>query len=362
MRPGIEEVAARAGVSPTTVSRVLNNAAVQIAAGTRERVERAARELRYQPSAVARALVRRQTGALGVVLPPTSEPPLRNPFFSALLGGVLEAATLRHRNVMVFTSQTGEEAQRSRSLAHMRDGRCDGLIVFYQPSDNDILPTLLSSHVPCVLVSDWRDDPRLPCVDVQNEAATYGAADYLLELGHRRIAFLATEWHGLFSQQRVDGYHRALRERGLPGRAGLLVTGLRSWDVPTIFSRVEELMRLPDAQRPTALMCPSDDIAAACLAALARLGRRVPEDVSVTGFNDDDNARRQHPALTTVRQPYLQLGEAALDLLLERIAGGDEAPARKLRLPTELVVRGSTGPPPAEGTGMSPLEHEDSGS
>ncbi len=350
MSSSIRAVAARAGVSPATVSRVLNNTDVQIAPPTRERVERAARELHYHPSAAARALVRQRTDTLGVVLPPSVESPLRNPFFSALLDGVLEAAGERRLNVMVFTAQTEEGGPGSRSLGPMRDGRCDGLLVFYQPPGNDILHALLAARIPCALVSDWRDDPRLPCVDVENEAAAFGMAEHLLGLGHRRIALLATDPLSDFARRRIAGFRRALRARGLPETEDSLVTGLAPWDAPSVFARIDALMRRPRNERPTALMCLGDDLAAVCLTGLLRAGLRVPKDVSLTGFNDDVNATRQHPALTTVRQPYLSLGGCAVDLLLERIAAGADAPARKLRLPTELIVRGSTAPPPEERT------------
>ena len=346
MPVSIHEVAARAQVSAATVSRVLNNTTVQIAAATRERVEQAARELQYQPSAAARALVRRQTDTFGVVLPPTDPSPLRNPFFSALLDGVLEAATARHLNIMVFTGHVGADAGGDRNLRQMRDGRCDGLLVFYQPLDNDILPTLLDANIPCTLVSDWRDDLRLPCVDVENELAAFQLTDYLLDLGHRRIALITSDTYGRFSQLRVAGFQRALKERGLFLSEGDALVATTRWGAEHVFAAVQALMELPLPERPTALMCLTDDLAAVCMSALARLGVRVPEAVSVTGFNDDANAIRQHPALTTIRQPYVKLGECAIDLLLDRITSGADAPARKLLLPTEIVVRDSTAAPP----------------
>ena len=347
MPVSIRDVALRAGVSTATVSRVLNNIAVQIAPETRARVEQAARELQYHPSAVARALVRRQTDTLGVVLPPTQESPVRNAFFSALLDGVLEAASQRRLNIMIFTAQVGPGAQ--RSLAPLRDGRCDGLLVFYQPPDKDILPALLDARIPCVLVCDWRDDPRLPCVDVENRQAARRMTEYLLGLGHRRIALLGSGLYGDFMTDRIRGYRQALEEFGQAADEDLIVTGLEPWDIPSVFRGVQTLMARPASARPTALMCLTDDIAALALAFLHRRGIAVPEEISVTGFNDDNNALRQHPALTTMRQPYVDLGGCAMDILLERGAD-DTVPARNLRLPTELVVRGSSAPPTTSST------------
>ena len=342
----IREVAARAGVSPATVSRVLNKTAVQIAPETRLRVEAAASELQYHPSAVARALVRRQTDTLGVLLPPVAGLPVRNAFFSALLDGVLEAATERHLNVMIFTGQTGEDTH--RSMAPLCDGRCDGLLVFYQPPTGNLLPALLKAQIPCVLVSDWREDTRLPCVDVENRESAQAMTRWLIELGHTRVALLGTGPEDHFMQRRLEGYQAALVDEEIEFDESLLALRLNAADVASVIACVEAFMSKPPAERPTAMMCLSDDIAALCTMALGSCGVSVPQQVSVTGFNNDSNALRSYPALTTMGQPYPALGRCAIDLLLERIAGGPDLPARKLRLPTELVVRDSTAPPPSQ--------------
>ncbi len=346
MPVSIREVAAEAGVSLATVSRVLNSqSSARIAPLTRARVEQVASQLGYHPSAVARALVRRQTDTLGVVLPPTDESPLRHPFFSALLDGVLQAATTHRRDVMVFTAHPAWEG--GASLAKLRDGRCDGLILFYQPPGSIIISALLDAAAPCVLVGDWREDPRLPCVDVENFESSRRITRYLIELGHERIALLSAPIQLYYVSPRIAGYRQALGEHGMAVSDARIVTELASWEPASIVQGVEMLMALPTNERPTALCCTGDDIAALALAALGQLGVRVPEEVSVTGFNDDSSAIRQHPPLTTMRQPYEDIGDRAIALMLAQIENAS-APVQKLRLPAELVTRGSTAPPPHE--------------
>jgi LacI family transcriptional regulator len=324
----IREVAARAGVSRATVSK---------------RVRRAAQELGYHPSAVARGLARKRMDTLGVVLTPGQSSPIDSPFFGVLFNGILKAAAARHQNVTLVVGETWESAD--KSLPRFRDGRCDGLLIFYQPEGSDLIPALLGAGVPTVLVNDRRDDPRASWVDVENFASSRTATEHLLSLGHTRLAFLAEYSALTFVPARQEGFFAAIEAAGLPRSAGRVVyTGFHGDEIGR---SVDALMDCPAAQRPTALFCVADGVAAQAIAALARRGLRVPHDVSVVGFNDDAAATRVHPELTTMRQPYDRIGAEAVSLLLEQIAD----PTRRGRhavLPTELIVRGSTGPAPQD--------------
>jgi len=339
----LKDVADRAGVSVSAVSNILNGyTKSRIKLETQERVRQVALEMGYRPSAVARALVRRQTDTLGVVLPPTDETPLRDPFFSAMLEGILQAATTRRRDTMVFTAHP--EWSTEDRLGKLCDGRCDGLIVFYQPVESDLLTALLDQSVPFVLASDWREDPRITCVDVENQESMRRITEYMIGLGHRRIALLSSE-NGYFVAPRVIGYHDALHLHGIAADPRFLITNVAPWHPATVFQAVAQLMLLPVSQRPTALLCTSDNLAAIAISAVTRFGLRVPEDVSITGFNDDSNAIRQHPALTTMAHPYEQIGRTAIDLVQAQIDDPETQP-QQVRLPTELIVRESTAPPP----------------
>lgn len=326
-----------------TVSRAMNEGGEgQISPRTRERIQRVASEIGYRPNANARALVRQQTNTIGVVLPPSGNgSALRDSLFSSLLEGVLEAATERHRNTMVFTGQTWQDAR--SSLSKFRDGRCDGLILFYQPAESDMIPSLLDADVPFVLVNDRRDDARLSWVDVDNEPSARIMTEYLLDRGHKRIALLTQNTNFAYIQPRIDGYQAALEASGISYDENLVVKDQYSWLPESIAAGVDSLLALPKDKRPTALFCTTDDIAISAMTVLYQRGIRVPEDISVAGFNDDSNAIQQHPPLTTMRQPYLQLGGQAVDFLLLQVDDISHR-GRTAAIPAELVTRGSTMP------------------
>lgn len=341
----IRDVAAQAGVSRATASKALNPAAMSvIAPATRERVQRVARELGYYPSAIARGLSRKRMDTLGVVLTPGSVTPNESPFFGILFNGVLQAAAAHGQNVTLCVGETWRGA--AESLPRFRDGRCDGFLIFYQTSESDIIDALVNSGVPTVLVDDRRDDPRLSWVDVDNRGAARAMTEYLVGLGHRRVALITdNDAESVYIENRIVGYREAMDERGLP-RQEVLLSFAEAFG-GGIYPAVQNLARLPAASRPTALFCTSDSAAAAAISALTDYGLRVPEDVSVAGFNDDDGARDVHPALTTMRQPYSWIGEEAVSLLVEQV-GDISRRGRQVMLPTELIVRDSTGPAPAE--------------
>jgi DNA-binding LacI/PurR family transcriptional regulator len=337
----IRDVAASAGVSLGTVSKVLNErAGAQIAPETRERVRRAARELGYHPSAVARALVRKQMDTLGLVLPPGSTSPIRAPFFSALVDGIFQAAAERRQNITVFTGHRWRNAQ--ESLPYYRDGRCDGLLLCFQLPESDIVTALLDARIPMVTLNDIHDDPRATTVDVDNIAGAREMTAYLLSIGHRNIGLICGLASLNFVAPRIEGYKRALSAAGVPFDPALVAAGESTRR--SIAEQVDTLLTLPIARRPTALFCLSDGLATDTFIALAARGVRIPQEISVAGFNDDGSASWHEPPLTTMRQPFVDLGERAIDLLIERIKD-PSLPAVVEFLKTELVVRGSTAPP-----------------
>ncbi len=336
----IGKVAARAGVSPGTVSKVLNSMADgQIALATQQKVRQAANELGYHPSAVARGLVRRRMDTLGLVLPVGQYSPTTHPFFTALFNDLLKAAAAQHQNTMVFTGETWRDA--AQSLPRFRDGRCDGLLLFYQPHHSDMIPALLDASVPTVLVSDVWDEPRLSYVDVDNVHGARTMTEYLLSLGHRRITLVCEEEDLSFILPRREGFEQAMVARGLsPDTSNVVSAGYTN---ESVYAAISTLMDVPEPQRPTALFCLSDSLAMFTIAALMQHGLRVPQDISVAGFNGDAAAERVYPPLTTMRQPYEKIGEAAVSLLMAQIEDRSER-GRRIILPTELIIRQSTAP------------------
>jgi DNA-binding LacI/PurR family transcriptional regulator len=328
-----------------TVSKVLNDASgAQIAPATRERVRVAADALGYRPSAIARALIRKQIDTIGIILPQGNVSPLRSTFFAGLLDGILQAAVQHGQHTMLFTGHVWMDAE--RSLPAYRDGRCDGFLLLYQRDLDRIVPALLDANVPVVLLNETYDDPRLAAVDVDNVAGGRTATEYLIALGHRRIGMVYGTLFFDFARGRREGYFQALAAAGLtpdPYCVGDRYTNEALWQ--NAGEHVGLLLDLPPNQRPTALFCANDEIAARALQVLAERGVRVPEEMSVVGFNDDLTATRQTPPLTTLQQPFEELGEAAVSLLLEQIREPG-ARGRKILLPTRLVTRASACPPP----------------
>ena len=258
MPVSIGDVALRAGVSRSTVSKALNgNVRDQLAPATRERVRRAALEIGYHPSAVARGLAGKRLNTLGIVFAQGNTFFATSPYFAAILDGVLEVALQCNQNTMLFTGQIWSDA--GHSLPILRDGRIDGLLLISPPAESDIIPALLDANVPFVLVGDESDDPHVSSVDVDNVGAAHILTTRLLEYGHRRIAHLSGPETVSSTAQRLQGFRQALEERKVSFDPWLLLRG--TYLEPSGYERAHALMRLPLQHRPTAFFCGNDAIA-----------------------------------------------------------------------------------------------------
>lgn len=338
--PTIKDVAKASGVSPATVSYVLNDGPKRVKPHTRERVLRTMREMNYHPSAVARGLSRKRMNAIGVVFPNEFSSLVANPYVGPLLEGILEVATRRHQNVTLFTGQLWSDTE--HSLPVYADGRCDGMVLISPPEQSDIVSGLLNRQVPFLLVGTTSEDSSVSSVDIDNCHAAHRLVSYLLKQGHRRIAYIGGDKTMQSSRLRHEGYRRALEEAGIPYRAELAPEG--RYRKESGAERATSLMDLPREDRPTALFCGNDEMALSTILALRSRGIAVPHDVSVVGFDDIAAAATSIPALTTIRQPVRLLGERAAEILISTI---DERPSegQKDFLYTELILRESVAPP-----------------
>jgi DNA-binding LacI/PurR family transcriptional regulator len=328
----IADVAAHAGVGIATVSRVLNDRG-NVAPATRERVLESIRMLEYRPSSVAQNLSLKRTLVIGVVMPFLTEAsPIER------VRGVVTALASSPYDLALYDVESADRQRRAFRLladAHRTDGL---LVVSLVPPDEEIR-RLRSESIPCVLV-DARHD-GLPSVLIDDVLGGELATRYLLELGHRRIAFIGDKPVDRFrhrsSRDRTLGYERALVAAGVPLRAEYVREGTQSRHLARNIA--EELLRLPDP--PTAVFAASDVQALGVLEAARALGIDVPEQLSVIGFDDIEIA--SYVGLTTVRQPLFESGRRGAELLLQSLAG-EPAPARVETLPLDLVVRGTTRP------------------
>lgn len=340
-RPTSADVAALAGVSRATVSFVLNDRAdVKIRPATRQRVTEAASQLGYHPHAPARQLAGGSSLTLGLVLLQTPEQVAGDALLAETLRGLSTAARSAGYRVLVESIIPGDGGY----AEILRTRRAEGLVISGPRKDDPTLEPLVNEGFPIVLQGSLPGFPG-PSVDVDNVAGARRAVEHLIELGHRRIGCVTNASLAYTAaSERLEGYRQALQAAGVGFNETLVAEG--EFDAP---SGHRAMMRLLAADHVTAVFAASDVVALGVIGALREAGRRVPLDVSVIGFDDIPLAAFFDPPLTTVRLPAHDLGRAAGRALLERIRGRP-VPARML-LPTELVVRGSTGPPRMEPVG-----------
>jgi LacI family transcriptional regulator, galactose operon repressor len=330
----IRDVAAAAGVSVATVSRVLSpaTAAVPMRKETRDRVERAIDELGYRPNDLARALLQHRTAAIGLVVPDIS-----NPYYPPLVRGVEDVAS-SHGYRVVLCNTDRDPAKISGYLDTLIKTRVDGIVVAGGGWADVPDRTAVLGNYRTGLVAVGRHLTAHPSVRIDNVAASRAAAEHLIGFGHRRIAFLGGPASSTTVQDRAQGYRDALKVAGLAGDSAAVRYG--DFTEESGYAATREL--LDTSQPPTALLCANDRIALGAYAAAADAGRRVPHDVSVVGFDDTPIARYVRPTLTTVAIPTYEMGGAAVRLLLAQLQGNSEPELETM--PTQLVVRDSVGP------------------
>ena len=322
------DVAQLAGVSHQTVSRVLNDHP-NVRPDTREKVLEAIRQLAYRPNAAARALVTRRTHTLGVII---TDSTLYGP--AMMLDGI-ERAAQHGYFVLIASLPALDRRSMTDTLDRFLGHAVEGMIVIAPNTSAVAALSHVPSEVPLVAVGCGTRAP-LTSVAVDNAAGAHTATQYLLELGHETVFHVSGPSSCLDARERVDGWRAALREAG--AREPDVMVG--DWSARSGYETGQKLARRDDL---TAVFCSNDTIALGLTRALAEAGRRVPEDVSVVGFDDMPEAGYFLPPLTTVRQDFSELGRRALGSLVDRISGG--GPGRHVRVPPELVVRASAAPP-----------------
>jgi LacI family transcriptional regulator len=331
--PRIADVAALAGVGVATVSRVLNGHA-NVRPATREKVLEAIRALDYRPSLAARSLSLQRTMVVGVVVPWFT-----NASAVERVRGIVAGLADSGYDLMLFDVESEGRQRRAFELVAQQD-RADGLLIVSTLPPEAELERLRRTVLPCVLVDAV--EPGLPSVVIDDVAGGRLATRHLVELGHRRIAFIGDappEFSFGWSLDRKYGYEQELEAAGIEPRREYVRQGTRYPHVAR--ATALELLRLPEP--PTAIFAASDTQALGVLEAARSLGVAVPEQLSVVGFDDLDVA--QFVGLTTVRQPLYESGRRGARLLL-RALGGRPLPPRAEELPLELVVRRTTGAAP----------------
>lgn len=328
----LKELAARAKVHPSTVSRVVNHdPSLRIAAPTRARIEALLRETEYRPNGVARGLKLRQTLVLAVVIPD-----ITNPFFGALFRGIEDGAAPRGYQVLLCNTDGSPDRQRAH-LQALAARRVDGVILASSFLKDPAVRALRHQHAPYVLVNRFSEEGMDPFVGSDDVAGARLATQHLIELGHIRIGHLAGQATVSTGVLRRRGYQAALSDAGLAADPDLVVES--GFTEEGGARAAERLLALPEP--PTAIFAVTDMAAVGALGQARKVGLRVPQDLAIVGYNDIPLASRLMPGLTTVHVPIQEFGSAAARMLLDQIDGGQVLPRRVVFTP-QLVVRGST--------------------
>ncbi len=292
--------------------------------------------LNFHPNSAARSLSRRRVDAIGVVYNYAQTDDV-NDYFATILHGVLATCLNYQQNAMLLT--THEWTDIAQHIGTYCDGRVDGLLVIAPPHDLGIVEALQQSNKPWVLVGDLHPNPMASCIDIDNRSASKSATDYLISMGHRRIEYFAGDGNQRSSKERIEGFCSAMAEAQLPMSPNSVVPG--RYNPPSGEERARELLRRPRNQWPDAIACGNDGIAFGVLSVLVKNGVRVPDDISVMGFDDVASAALAPVALTTVHQPFREIGKRAAEIVLNGVSGSCE-PVREI-VNTSLVERASVG-------------------
>lgn len=331
-RATIREVARRAGVSYQTVSRVINNHPM-VAASTRALVREAIAELNYHPNAQAVGLSRNRADIIGVITHS-----IASPFFAQIVDGTAQALQAQGRFMLLGCAGMTSQLETIDSLQRSR--RIDGMIILLPLSTSvEAAQRLAASQFPLVLV-DLQYDIDANYIAIDNRHGAYNATEHLIELGHRQIGLISGPLNQPVAHLRIAGYQDALRKYGLPYDPTLVVNG----DFAHSGGEAGAAHFLSLDDPPTAIFACNDQMAFGTVRTLRRHGLRVPDDISVIGFDDIAEASVSYPPLTTIRQPLFEMGRLAAEYICH-VIDGVESERLRLTLTPELVVRNSTAPP-----------------
>lgn len=335
-----DDVARHAGVSPATVSYVVNNGPRPVAMETRQKVLQAIKDLGYRPNAVARNLRRQRTTTLGLIIPDTC-----NTYFAEVAQGI-ESVAYENDFTLVFCHSDYILERELYYVDHLFTERAAGVILIPATSNLESVNRLLAYNIPTVILDRHAKGVSVPSVVANNYQGGYLATQHLISLGHTRIGCIVRPVELTHSLERVRGYLTALQEAGLPHDPRWMAPG--GYRMENGRNAMDYLLSLDTP--PTAVFAYNDIMAIGALRAAHEHGLQVPQDFSIIGFDDITEASFTCPALTTIRQAKFEMGRHGMELLLHLVSGGSVGTLAKVPpLEVELIVRESTGVAPASG-------------
>lgn len=323
-----------ANVSTATVSRTLSSPAL-VTEETRRAVIEAVERSGYRVNQTARNLRRRQAGAIVVLVPN-----IGNPFFSRILAGIEAKASQAGLSVLIADTRQ-PHADEGPLSEYLHNNRADGILVLDGSLSDGFFSAGGRAHPPIVYACEWSEGTKLPSIRFDNAGGAALAVEHLADLGHRRIGHILGPGDNVLTHERRRGFESALHARGLPLRSDWYFDG----DFTLASGAAAALRWLARTDRPTAITTSSDEMACGFMSELYRHGVAVPRDVSVVGFDDIDIAERFIPALTTIHQPRMEIGETAAETLIGLIRAEDRPPSPPIFtrvLEARLTVRSST--------------------
>lgn len=329
----INEIAKLAGVSRSTVSRVLNNDP-NVSDRTRDKVQAIIDETEYQPSPVARSLIGGRTRVVGLVIPMAFTSLFNDPFFSLLAQGISSTCTANNYTVMLWLIEPDYEKRANNNILNNR--LIDGIIVASNVINEPLIEGLIQRQIPLIQIGR-SNDPNVSSVDADNIHGSVTAVQHLVSIGRKQLATITGHMDRFSGRDRLAGFKRGLQDNNLP----ILEERIAYGDF-TEKGGHAQAKRLLSRTKFDGLFVASDLMGFGAIQAIREAGLRVPEDVAVVSFDDIPAAARFAPPLTTVRQPIHQMGAIAAQTLIDQLESNDTATPRRIILPTELVLREST--------------------
>jgi LacI family transcriptional regulator len=332
-RVTIIDVAREANVSFATVSRVVNGKGY-VSAQTRERVMQAMTRIGYTVNRQARVLAGGRTQVIGLLVPD-----LDTSYIGEILRGIDEELAAASYDLMLYTTHQ-RKTRESVYVNSLLNGMTDGLLMILPMAPESYVASIRRRGFPFILIDHEGLDREGPSVGATNRDGARAAVRHLLELGHTRIGLITGNMEMDCARERLIGANEALAEAGVEGSPDLVRTG--DFHRPLAYLLTQDMLRLPDP--PTAIFAANDVSAFGVMDAVRNAGLRIPDDISIIGFDDIPDAQWTHPPLTTVRQPMRDMGRCATRMLLDTIAD-PEAKQERIELPTELIVRATCQAP-----------------
>jgi DNA-binding LacI/PurR family transcriptional regulator len=330
MKTTIYDVAEKAGVSISTVSRVINNTG-RISEKTKKKVRKVMEELQYQPSVVASALTGKRTRTIGLIIPDVA-----NPFFAEIARSVEDHGRKLGFNLLICNTDNNPDTE-EMYLSLLKQKSVDGIIIGTTTQNYSALKNLLQEHFSIALIAQDIPELTIDVVSVDDFLGGYMATSHLVSLGHKKIAIMLGNMSRTSDKYRLQAYRQVLEENGLDFDEELVIH--TDYSMENGKRAALELLQSP--QRPTAIFACFDALAIGVYQAARELGLSIPNDLSVIGFDNTILAAIVDPPLTTIAQPIHEMGRQVMNLLVQEIEGEKNTKQRVI-LPPELIIRNST--------------------